>query len=213
MFCGDGCLMEGAGGGVAGRTSEAPAVLTVLYDTTTRSSTTGRPACPSTDDIPPVRRLRLAVTRSTGTTIAAIDAALTGGAGQSERPTPIAMKTIIGYSAPKNNNVRAHSAARAEVAAAKAAIGWTAAPFEIPAVAEGGAPSATAAPRRRLPHRPRGAGGRAGGGAGGVRAPGFAATRPKGSTRWSRRPRRPLFDKAAEGRDPQRQPDMALGRS
>jgi transketolase len=53
----------------------------------------------------------------------------------SDKPVLIACKTIIGYGAPKKQGTAAsHGSALGaeEAAAAKAALGWTAAPFEIP---------------------------------------------------------------------------------
>jgi transketolase len=66
---------------------------------------------------------------------ASIDAALSEAA-QSDRPVLVACKTTIGYGAPKKAGTKsAHGEplGAEELAAAKAAIGWTAAPFEIPA--------------------------------------------------------------------------------
>jgi transketolase len=61
----------------------------------------------------------------------AIDAALT-----SDRPTMIACRTTIGYGAPKKaGTAKAHGEplGAEEIAGARAALGWEAAPFEVPA--------------------------------------------------------------------------------
>jgi transketolase len=64
----------------------------------------------------------------------AIDAAITR-AKTSDRPTLIACKTTIGFGAPKKAGTsKAHGEplGAEELAGAKAALGWTAAPFEVP---------------------------------------------------------------------------------
>lgn len=63
-------------------------------------------------------------------------AAITAAQAETERPTLICCKTIIGFGSPnKQGTSGVHGAALGddEVAAARAELGWTHAPFEIPA--------------------------------------------------------------------------------
>lgn len=72
--------------------------------------------------------------RIDGHDVNAIDAAL-ARAAQSDKPTMIAAKTQIGFGAPnKAGTSKAHGSplGSAEVAATRAALGWTSAPFEVP---------------------------------------------------------------------------------
>ncbi len=66
----------------------------------------------------------------------AVKAAITAAQAETERPTLICCKTIIGFGSPnKQGTSGVHGAALGddEVAAARAELGWTHAPFEIPA--------------------------------------------------------------------------------
>ena len=65
----------------------------------------------------------------------AIEAAL-ADAGTQDRPTMIACRTVIGFGAPNKQGTEATHGAplgSAEIEAARAALGWTSPPFEIPA--------------------------------------------------------------------------------
>ncbi|WP_417487519.1 transketolase [Maricaulis sp.] len=76
-----------------------------------------------------------AVSRIDGHDPAAIDAALQA-ARSSDKPVLIACRTTIGYGAPtKAGTAGSHGAplGAEEIAGTRAALGWTAAPFEIPA--------------------------------------------------------------------------------
>ncbi|OZI73579.1 transketolase [Bordetella genomosp. 2] len=76
-----------------------------------------------------------------GHDVAAVDAAIRQARAQSEKPTLIVCRTIIGKGSPAmagTHNVHGAPLGAEEVAATRAALGWTAAPFEIPqAVREG----------------------------------------------------------------------------
>jgi transketolase len=137
VFCGDGCLMEGIGQeavSLAGHLRLSK--LIVLYDDNS-ITIDGATSLSFSDDIPTkFAACGWRVERVDGHDHDAIDKALDQAKGQSERPTLIALRTIIGFGAPtKAGKSSSHGAplGAVEAAGAKAAIGWTAAPFEIPA--------------------------------------------------------------------------------
>ncbi|WP_341486924.1 transketolase [Pararhizobium sp. A13] len=135
VCCGDGCLMEGVGQeavSLAGHLRLAK--LTVLYDDN-NITIDGSTSLSLSDNIPvKFEACGWSVEQVDGHDHEAIDAALRR-AKESNRPTLIALKTIIGYGSPtkagKNSSHGAPLGAN-EAAGAKAAIGWTAAPFETP---------------------------------------------------------------------------------
>jgi transketolase len=136
-FVGDGCLMEGISHeacSLAGvlRLSK----LIVLYDDN-GISIDGHVAGWFGDDTP--KRFEAygwnVIPAIDGHNVAAVDAAITA-AKQSDKPTLICCKTVIGKGSPNMEGTdKVHGAALGdkEIAAVRAAIGWTAAPFEIPA--------------------------------------------------------------------------------
>jgi transketolase len=135
VIAGDGCLMEGISheaASIAGHFKLSK--LTVLWDDN-GISIDGDVSISSSDDV--LKRFQSygwAVKRVDGHDPEAVAKAL-DGATRSTRPTIIACKTIIGFAAPtKAGTAGAHGAALGgtEVAATKEALGWTAAPFEIP---------------------------------------------------------------------------------
>ena len=70
-----------------------------------------------------------------GHDVAAVDAAIAQARAQSDKPTLIACRTVIGKGAPTmagTHNVHGAPLGADEIAATRAALGWTAAPFEIP---------------------------------------------------------------------------------
>src|SRR5690606_13604640 len=73
--------------------------------------------------------------------VAAVDAAIAQARAQSEKPTLIVCRTVIGKGAPTmagTHNVHGAPLGADEIAATRAALAWTDAPFEIPqAVREG----------------------------------------------------------------------------
>jgi transketolase len=137
VFCGDGCLMEGVG-------QEAMSLaghlrlnkLIVLYDDNS-ISIDGATSLSFSDDIPAkAAACGWRVASVDGHDAVALDAALADARAATDRPTLIAMKTVIGFGAPKKaGTAAAHGAPLGpeEAAAAKAALGWAAGPFEVPA--------------------------------------------------------------------------------
>ncbi len=137
VFLGDGCLQEGIGQeaiSLAGHLGLGK--LIVLYDD--NSITIDGPTSVSfSDDVP----ARLAasgwhVQSCDGHDAEAIDAALSAAKAEAGKPSLIALKTIIGFGSPKKEGtagVHGSPLGAEEAAATKAALGWTAAPFEIPA--------------------------------------------------------------------------------
>ena len=136
VFCGDGDLMEGISHeaiSLAGHLRLAK--LCVLFDDNS-ISIDGDVSLSCRDD-------QLARFAASGWATAAVDghdpeavAAAIAQATRNDRPTLIACRTIIGFGAPtKAGTSASHGSAlgAAEAAAAKAALGWTHAPFEIPA--------------------------------------------------------------------------------
>jgi transketolase len=133
---GDGCLMEGISHeacSLAGTLGLAK--LTAIYDDN-GISIDGEVKNWFTDDTP--RRFEAygwnVIRNVDGHDVDAVDAAITAAA-KSDRPTLICCKTVIAKGAPtKAGTADAHGAAlgEKEVAATRAAIGWTHAAFEIP---------------------------------------------------------------------------------
>ncbi len=136
-FVGDGCLMEGISHeacSLAGTLRLGK--LIVLYDDNGISidgSTQGW----FTDDTP--RRFEAygwnVIAQVDGHDIEAVSAAIAKAKAQHERPTLICCKTTIGKGSPgKAGSADSHGSAlgEREVAATRAAIGWSHPPFEVP---------------------------------------------------------------------------------
>jgi transketolase len=135
VIAGDGCLMEGVSQealSLAGR--QKLNKLIVIWDDNSISIDGPVSLSDATD-----QRARFAasgwnVLSCDGHSIADVTRAFTA-ATTSDRPTLIACKTTIGFGAPKKaGTAKAHGEplGAEELAAAKAAIGWTGGPFEIP---------------------------------------------------------------------------------
>jgi transketolase len=141
-FLGDGCMMEGI-------SHEACALagtlrlskLVALYDDN-GISIDGHVEGWFTDDTP--KRFDAygwnVIAGVDGHDPAAIDAAIAAAKAQGQlpngKPTLICCKTVIGMGSPNKagtHDVHGAALGAAEVAATRAALGWTAAPFEIPA--------------------------------------------------------------------------------
>jgi transketolase len=141
VFLGDGCLMEGISHEVCSLAGTLRlSRLIAVYDDNGISidghvkdwftdDTPGRFAAYGWNVIPGVD----------GHDPAAVDAAITAARAQAEqatgKPTLICCKTVIGKGAPKKAGSHdAHGAplGAAEVAATRAALGWTLPPFEVP---------------------------------------------------------------------------------
>jgi transketolase len=138
VFLGDGCLMEGISHeacSLAGTLGLGK--LIALYDDN-GISIDGHVRGWFTDDTP--KRFDAygwhVVAHVDGHDVAAVDAAITAALAVTDKPSLICCKTIIGRGAPtKGGTEAAHGAplGEKEVAAARAALGWTLPPFEIPA--------------------------------------------------------------------------------
>jgi transketolase len=135
VIAGDGCLMEGISQeaiSLAGHLKLAR--LIVLFDDN-RISIDGPTSLACSDD-------QLARFAASGWAVQAIDgndadaiAAAIEAAHASDRPSLIACRTVIGYGAPgRQGSEKAHGAplGAAEVAAARAALGWPHPPFVVP---------------------------------------------------------------------------------
>ncbi len=137
VLCGDGCLEEGISQeavSLAGHLGLGK--LIVLYDDngiTIDGSTT----VSFSEDVPArFRACGWHVQTCDGHNTSALDQAITAAKAATTRPSLIAMRTVIGFGSPnKAGKESSHGAplGAAEAAATKAALGWTAAPFEIPA--------------------------------------------------------------------------------
>ncbi len=135
VVAGDGCLMEGISQeaiGLAGHLKLEK--LCVLWDDNAISIDGGTELSTSEDQLKRFAAAGWAVKRLDGHDPAQIAAGLSW-AMRSKKPTLLACKTIIGFGAPtKAGTAGSHGAplGKDEAAAAKAALGWQAAPFEVP---------------------------------------------------------------------------------
>ncbi|PTB87499.1 transketolase [Pseudidiomarina aestuarii] len=137
VMLGDGCLQEGIGQeaiSLAGHLGLGK--LNVLYDD--NSITIDGPTSVSFSEDVPARLAACGwhVIRCDGHDAKALDAAMTTAKAETSRPSLIAMKTTIGFGSPNRaGTAKAHGAPLGEEEAtlAKAALGWTDAPFDIPA--------------------------------------------------------------------------------
>ena len=135
VIAGDGCLMEGISQeaiGLAGHLKLEK--LCVLWDDNSISIDGGTDLSTSEDQLKRFTAAGWAVKKLDGHDPAQIAAALSW-AMRSKKPTLLACKTIIGFGAPtKAGTAGSHGAplGKDEAAAAKAALGWDAAPFEVP---------------------------------------------------------------------------------
>ena len=136
VIAGDGCLMEGVSHeaiGLAGHLKLNR--LNLLWDDN-GISIDGPISRSSSEDVP--ARFRAAgwhVVACDGHDFGSIRAALAQAAA-SDLPTLVQCRTVIGFGAPtKAGSEKAHGSplGAGEIAGARAALGWTAPPFEIPA--------------------------------------------------------------------------------
>ena len=136
VVVGDGCLMEGISQeaiSLAGHLKLDK--LCVLWDDNAISIDGGTDLSTSDDQLKRFTASGWAVKRLDGHEPSEIAAAL-AWAMRSNKPTLLACKTIIGFGAPtKAGTAGSHGAPLGgpEAAAAKAALGWTATAFEVPA--------------------------------------------------------------------------------
>ena len=133
---GDGCLMEGISHeaiSLAGHLRLSK--LIVLFDDNSISIDGATSLSCSDDQLARFAAAGWATVRVDGHHPEAIAAAITA-ARQSDRPSFIACRTIIGFGAPnKQGSEKVHGAPLGpeEIAAARETLGWPTAPFEIPA--------------------------------------------------------------------------------
>ena len=136
VIAGDGCLMEGINHeaiGLAGHLKLGR--LNVLWDDN-RITIDGDTSLSTSEDI--AARYRATgwhVTQCDGHDFADIARALAEAAAD-PRPSLVACRTVIGKGAPNKqggHNVHGAPLGADEIAATRAALGWSAAPFEIPA--------------------------------------------------------------------------------
>jgi transketolase len=138
VFLGDGCLMEGISHEVASLAGTWKlGKLVAVYDDN-GISIDGEVEGWFTDDTPArFEAYGWNVIRDVdGHDAEAVKKALAQATAQSERPTLICAKTIIGFGAPnKQGKEESHGAAlgKDEIAAARVQLQWNHAPFEIPA--------------------------------------------------------------------------------
>ncbi|MFP8965188.1 transketolase [Pokkaliibacter sp. CJK22405] len=136
VFLGDGCLQEGIGQeaiSLAGHLGLGK--LVVLYDDN-EITIDGKTSVSFSEDVP----ARLAacgwhVQKCDGHDAAALDAAITDAKAVTDKPSLIAMKTVIGFGSPnKAGSAASHGSALGaeEAKATKKALGWEADPFDIP---------------------------------------------------------------------------------
>ena len=158
MFLGDGCLMEGISHeacSLAGTLRLCK--LIALYDDN-GISIDGHVEGWFTDDTP--QRFAAygwhVIPNVDGHDPAAVDAALRAAKAQARqpdgRPTLICCKTVIGQGSPNKagtHDVHGAPLGAAEVAATRGALGWTAAPFELPDDVVAGLGRARSRPGRR----------------------------------------------------------------
>lgn len=135
VFAGDGCLMEGISHeaiSMAGHLKLSR--LIVLFDDNSISIDGGTDLTVSDDQMARFAASGWDVARIDGHDPDAIDQALTA-AKQSDRPSMIACRTIIGYGSPNKQGTSATHGAplgEEEIAATRAELGWPYVPFEVP---------------------------------------------------------------------------------
>ncbi|MDX8464657.1 transketolase [Mesorhizobium sp. VK23B] len=136
VFLGDGCLQEGIGQeaiSLAGHLGLGK--LVVLYDD--NQITIDGPTSISFSENVPARFEACGwhVQSCDGHDAHQLDSAIRAAKARTDKPSMIAMRTVIGFGAPtKAGTASAHGAPLGdqEAASAKEALGWTAAPFVIP---------------------------------------------------------------------------------
>jgi transketolase len=138
VFCGDGCLMEGVSHEACSLAGTLGLGKLIAFYDDNGISIDGKVAGWFTDDTP----ARFAaygwhvIPGVDGLDAAAVAAAIRAARGETQRPSLICCKTIIGYGAPhKQGTKEAHGEALGaeEVAAARRELGWAHPPFVVPA--------------------------------------------------------------------------------
>ncbi|MDB6180427.1 transketolase [Paracoccus fistulariae] len=136
VFVGDGCLQEGIGQEAASLAGHLGlGKMIVLYDD--NSITIDGPTSVSfSEDIPArFRALGWHVQSCDGHDGKALDQAIAAAKAETDKPSLIAMKTVIGFGSPNKAgtySVHGSPLGKDEAALTREAIGWTHAPFDIP---------------------------------------------------------------------------------
>jgi len=135
VIAGDGCLMEGISHEAIDLAGHLRLSRLILFWDDNRISIDGSTSLStSTDQMARFRAAGWNVQAIDGHDMAAIETAI-AAAKRSRKPSLIACRTIIGKGAPnKQGSEATHGAplGAAEIEAARAELGWTAAPFEVP---------------------------------------------------------------------------------
>ncbi len=138
VFLGDGCLMEGISHEACSFAGTLKLGKLVAFYDDNNISIDGDVGGWFTDDTP--KRFEAygwqVIAGVDGHDSAAISAAIDQAVGENDKPTLICCKTVIGFGAPnKQGTASTHGAPLGdeEIVAARAELGWKAAPFEIPA--------------------------------------------------------------------------------
>ena len=137
VFLGDGCLMEGISHEASSLAGTWRLGKLIAFYDDNGISIDGHVEGWFTDDTP--HRFEAygwhVIPKVDGHDVAAVDAAIEAAKAVADKPTLICCKTVIGKGAPtKAGTEAAHGAAlgEKEIAATRAALGWTHPPFEIP---------------------------------------------------------------------------------
>ena len=137
VFVGDGCLMEGISHEACSLAGTLGLGKLIAFYDDNGISIDGHVAGWFTDDTP--QRFTAygwhVIPHIDGHDVAAVDAAIKAAQAVTDRPSLLCCKTVIGKGAPtKAGTEAAHGAALGdkEVAATRAALGWSYPPFEIP---------------------------------------------------------------------------------
>ena len=137
VMLGDGCLQEGIGQeaiSLAGHLGLGK--LIVLYDDND-ITIDGPTSISFSEDVPArFKACGWHVQSCDGHDGRALDAAIAAAKAETAKPSLIAMKTVIGFGSPGKagtHGVHGSPLGAEEAALTKAALGWSAAPFEIPA--------------------------------------------------------------------------------
>ncbi|MCK9991477.1 MAG: transketolase, partial [Rugosibacter sp.] len=138
VFLGDGCLMEGISHEVCSLAGTWGLSKLIVFWDDNGISIDGHVEGWFTENIP--ERFKAygwqVISGIDGHNPAAIDTAISQAQADIQRPTLICCKTVIGKGAPNKqggDDVHGAPLGDAEIAAARAALGWPHAPFEIPA--------------------------------------------------------------------------------
>ncbi len=137
VFLGDGCLMEGVSHEACSLAGTLKLGKLICFYDDNGISIDGEVHGWFTDDTP--KRFEAygwqVVPGVDGHDAAAIEVAIKAAKAETQRPTLICCKTIIGWGAPNKQGTEATHGAplgEAEVAAARERLGWTAPPFVVP---------------------------------------------------------------------------------